>query len=265
MGSISNFIANELLDHIYNAAYTPPATIYLAMGTADFTAAGLSVEISGNGYARIAITFGAAASRAITQSAVVTFPTATADWAQVTHYAIFDASTAGNIMAFGALDTARTVLSGKTLSVATSECVISVVAGEYSDYLADISLDFVFRNQTFAAPATYVGFTTATITDSMTGSTITEVSGGSYARKQVNVNGGSAPTWTLASSQALDNVAAITFTTPTASWGTATSTFIADALTAGNLLMYDNGMTDTAIGSGDPVEFPIGDYDISLS
>jgi len=265
MGSISNFIANKILDHVYNTPYTPPATIYLAMGTADFTAAGLSVELSGSGYARTAITFGAESARAITQNAVVTFPTATGDWSQATHYAIFDAATTGNIMAFGQLDTARTVLSGKTLSVAASECVISATAGEYSDYLANMSLNFVFRNQTFASPATYVGFTTAVITDSMTGSTITEVSGGSYARKQVNVNGGSAPTWTLASSQAIDNVAAITFTTPTASWGTATSTFIADALTSGNLLMYDNGMTDTAIGSGDPVEFPIGDYDISLS
>ena len=40
---------------------------------------------------------------------------------------------------------------------------------------------------------------------------------------------------------------------------------IVDALTAGNLLFYDNGVADQAVGNGDTVRFPAGDLDISMS
>ena len=63
MGSISDFLEEELLDHIFNAAYAPPGTVYLGLSTADpgDDAAGLAEPVGG-GYGRIAITFGAAAA-----------------------------------------------------------------------------------------------------------------------------------------------------------------------------------------------------------
>ncbi len=35
MGSVSDFLEGKLLDHIFNAAYTPPGTVYLGLSTAD--------------------------------------------------------------------------------------------------------------------------------------------------------------------------------------------------------------------------------------
>lgn len=271
MGSITNFLENELLDHIFNVAYTPAATLYVALATADPTdsATGASMnEVANSGaYARKAITFAAASSRAVAQNAVVTFDQATGAWGTVSHWAIVDSAThgAGNVLAAGAFGTPKSVVSGNTPSIASGEITIAYSAGEISDYLANKLLDFAFRNQAFTKPDTYIGLTTATISDSNTGSTVTEVSGGSYARKQVNINGGSSPTWNLATSGLVDNTHAITFVEATASWGTIVASFIADALTGGNLLFYDNDVTDTGVDEFDTVEFAAGDFNINMS
>ena len=141
----------------------------------------------------------------------------------------------------------------------------SLLAGYVSDYLANKLLDLAFRNQAYSAPDTYCALTTATISDDNTGSTITEVSAGGYARKQVNVNGGSEPTWDLASGSALDNTHNVDIGPASASWGTVVALGICDASTAGNLLLYDNAVADQAVGDGDTVRFPAGDLDISMS
>jgi len=271
MGSLTNYAELELLDHVFNTAYTPAATVYLALATADPTdaATGASMNecVNLNGYARKAISFGLAASRKITQDAVVTYDQATGSWGTASHWAITDSGTygAGNVLACGAFVTSKTIVSGNTPSVASGEIYVEYSAGEISTYLANKLLDLMFDNTVYSAPATYVGLTTATVADSDTGSTITEVSGGSYARKQVNVNGGASPTWDLASGGLVDNTHDITFTTSTASWGTLESVVIIDALTAGNLLFYDNAMTNQAVASGDTVKFAIGDLDIQMS
>ncbi|HEY4690299.1 MAG TPA: hypothetical protein VIK33_13370 [Anaerolineae bacterium] len=271
MGSLTDFAENELLDHVCNAAYTPVATVYLALATADPTdaATGASMsEVANSGaYARTAITFGAAASRRVTQSGVVTFPQASGAWGTVTHWAIVDTGTygSGNVLAHGAFAVGKSIVSGNTPSVASAEVYVEYSAGEISDYLANKLLDLMFRNTAYAKPDTYVALVTATVTDSNTGSTITEPSGGAYARKQVNVNGGASPTWDLAASSVVDNTHAVTFAQASASWGTVVGVAIVDAATVGNLLMYDNAMADQAVGSGDTVSFPIGDLDVQMS
>jgi hypothetical protein len=270
MGSLSDYLELELLDHVCNASYTPAATIYLALCTGDPTDAGTGASMnecadSGN-YSRKAITFGAAASRSVDQNAQVTFDQATGSWGTVTHWAIVDSGThgAGNMLAHGAFSESKSIVSGNTPSVASSEIDVTFSAGEISDYLANELLDHAFRNSSYTSPDTYVGLCTATIADDDDGDTVTEVSGGSYAREQVNVNGGSSPTWDLAASGLVDNTHAIAFTTATASWGTVTSVGIFDAASSGNLLFYDNTMADQAVGSGDTASFPVGDLDIQL-
>ena len=168
------------------------------------------------------------------------------------------------MLAHGALSTSKQINNGNTPSVAASEVDVTFSAGEISDYLAHKLLDLMFRNTAYSAPATYVGLVTAATVDTDTGSTITEVSGGSYARVQVNTNGGSSPTWDLAAAGLVDNTHLIQFATPTAQWGTVVGVVICDAASAGNLLCYDNAMTDELIDVDDDVEFPIGDLDISL-
>jgi hypothetical protein len=122
-----------------------------------------------------------------------------------------------------------------------------------------------FRNVAYSKPNTYVGVATATLSDTTTGSTVTEPSGGSYARTQVNINGGSSPTWSVAASRALTNGAAVTLPAATAAWGTVVASFIASASSAGDILFYDNDTADQAVGSGDTVQFASGDIDVSIN
>ncbi len=274
MGSLTDYAEAELLDHVFNAAYTPAASIYLCLCTADPTdaATGASMNECANSgaYARTAITFGAAATRKVTQNADVNFPEATGSWGTVTHWAIADTNTygSGNVLAHGAFGASKEIVSGNTPSVASGEVYVEISANEVSTTLVHNLLDLMFRNVAYSAPDTYVALCTATIADGDTGSTITEPSGGAYARKQVNVNGGASPTWDLATGTTpteVDNTHEIAFTTATASWGTITSVAVCSALTAGDLLYYDNAMTDQAVGDGDTAKFAIGALDAQLS
>jgi len=69
--------------------------------------------VTGGSYARQAAAFVApSATGGTDNSGTITFPTATANWGTVVSAAIRDASTAGNLLFYGALSAARTVLSG---------------------------------------------------------------------------------------------------------------------------------------------------------
>jgi len=259
MGSIADFLENELLDHIFGVgAYTPPATVYLGLSTADPTddASGLA-EPSGNGYARQSIAFNAAASRKVENTAQVSFPQATGAWGTITHWALFDAVSAGNMLAHGSLATSKSIVSGNTASVAANEVDVEFSAGAISNYLALALLNFAFRNQAYSAPTIYIALTTASISDSDTGSTITEPSGNGYARDAHSA-------WSAGVAGATDNTGAIEFSAPTGSWGTITYAAILDALTVGNLLFYAD-ISDQTPDDGDTVQFPDGDLDVTLS
>lgn len=273
MGSITDFLENELLDHIFNASYTAPATIFLALATADPTdaATGASMnEVANSGsYARTAITVGVSASRRVTQDAVVTFPQATGSWGTVTHWAITDSGThgAGNVLAHGAFGTAKVIVSGNTPSVASGEVYVEFSAGEISDFLANELLDHVFNNAAYTSPAgsTFIALVDTPVTDTDTGTTISEPAGGSYARVEVNPNGGASPTWDLAASGVVDNTHDVDFAVATGSWGTIVGVAIVDALTVGNLLLYDNAMADQAVATDDSVSFEVGNLDAVMT
>ena len=108
-GSKSNFLENELLDHVLGAAaYTAPATVYIALFTAAPTDAGGGTEVSGGSYARVSVTnndtnWPAAASGVKNNGAEITFPTASANWGTIVAMGIFDAASGGNLLFWGDL------------------------------------------------------------------------------------------------------------------------------------------------------------------
>lgn len=129
----------------------------------------------------------------------------------------------------------------------------------FSDFLENELLDHVFGAAAYTAPGTiYVAAYTAAPTDAGGG---TEVSGGSYARVSVTNNATNFP---AASGGAKANGTAITFPTASGSWGTVVAIGLLDASSGGNLLGWDD-FTGVAIASGDVLEIPIGDLDITLS
>ncbi len=127
MSKMSNYLEKKLLDHVLtNTAYTSPTKVYLALFTSDPTDAGSGTEVTGGAYARQEITFGTASSPGGTSSttADIVFPVATANWGIVSHVGIYDASTAGNLLFHGALNTARTINIDNQLVILAGELTV---------------------------------------------------------------------------------------------------------------------------------------------
>jgi hypothetical protein len=128
MGSFADFWEGEILDHIFDiGSYTAP-TIYVGLSTADplDDASGLA-EPSGGAYARVAHAAWARSGNVVDNTGAVTFPTTTASWGTVTHFALFDALSGGNMLAHGTLDASRDLsASGKTPRFADGELDVSL-------------------------------------------------------------------------------------------------------------------------------------------
>lgn len=133
MGSFSDFLENELLDHVLgNAAYAAPSTVYVALSTADplDTGAGMA-EPSGFAYARQPVTnnltnWPAAAGGAKANANLVAFPEATGSWGTITHFAIFDAITSGNMLMHGSLTVAKAIASGDVLQFPATSIAVTL-------------------------------------------------------------------------------------------------------------------------------------------
>jgi hypothetical protein len=130
------------------------------------------------------------------------------------------------------------------------------MAGSLTNYAEAKILDHVVGKTSFTMPSVWVALFTAAPSDAGGG---TECTGGSYARKSTD-----GADWAAASSGATSNAAAITFVTPTGSWGTVTHFALMDAATAGNMLAWADLTTPQAVGTGNTVSFAIGELDITL-
>jgi len=127
MAEMSNFLENALINATLRATtYTSPATVYVSLWTSDPTDAGSGTEVSGGSYARTAVTFGSPSNGVSTNSADVTFPTATASWGTVGWIGINDASTSGNLLYHTALDTSKAIDSGDIFKIATGNLSVTL-------------------------------------------------------------------------------------------------------------------------------------------
>ena len=129
MSEMSNFLENALINATLRATtYTSVATVYVSLWTSDPTDAGSGTEVStsGTSYARTAVTFGAPSGGASTNSADVTFPTATASWGTVGWIGINDAATSGNLLYHTALDTAKAIDSGDIFKISTGNLSVTL-------------------------------------------------------------------------------------------------------------------------------------------
>ena len=124
--AFSNYLAGEILDDVFSGnAYSPPGTFYLALYTSAPTASGGGTELSGNGYARQTVAFTTTAQQS-SNTAAVEFPTATADWGTIVAVGVFDASTSGNLLAFGNLTASKSIVSGDVLRIPTGDLDINL-------------------------------------------------------------------------------------------------------------------------------------------
>ena len=106
--------------------YTSPATVYVGLYTSDPTDAGSGTEVSGGSYARQSAAFAAPSNGASATSADVTFPQATGNWGTVAYFGILDASSSGNLMYHGALDTSKVIETGDVFKISAGNLTITL-------------------------------------------------------------------------------------------------------------------------------------------
>lgn len=132
MSAASDFLENELLDHVLdNAAYTSPTTVYLALFTAD---TGLETNSpsaecqtpGANGYSRVALSFAAAAGGSSATDTAATVGPATANWGTISHIAVMDATTGGNVLFYGAVTTSKTIETGDTFQISSGNLTVTL-------------------------------------------------------------------------------------------------------------------------------------------
>lgn len=139
MSQMTNYLENKIVDLLFrNQAFAAPANLHISLHTANPGETGASELASTGGYVRAAIasnlnnwrstngTTGSVSSGTTGQTSNATaanFPTPTANWGTVTHFAIWDASTGGNCLLYGALTVTKTINQGDSVSFADGALV----------------------------------------------------------------------------------------------------------------------------------------------
>jgi hypothetical protein len=130
------------------------------------------------------------------------------------------------------------------------------MASYKSDYLDNAILNAILNHAGYTFPATlYIALFTARPAADGTGGTEVTIGSHNYARAVVTANTTNFPT---ATAHTCPNGAAISFNTPSGSWGTVTSFAIMDAATGGNFLYIGDLTTSVAIAASATVEFLAG-------
>lgn len=132
--SKSTYMADAVLDLILSgASWTPPATVYLALYSVTPTGYGTGgTEFDGTtepGYVRLAVTnnttnFPAASAGSKTLGVSQTFAANSGGsaWANAVAFGIFDASTAGNLLGYGAM-TPIACPAGQSITIPSSSVI----------------------------------------------------------------------------------------------------------------------------------------------
>jgi len=129
MSNFSAYVEQSIYDWMVLNTAMPATTanIYLGLSTADPVddASGLAEPVGG-GYAREIAAFGARGSvngtgTSGSNSGIITFTTATGSWGAITHGALFDAISGGNMLAFWQWTVPKTIGVGDTFIVAIGD------------------------------------------------------------------------------------------------------------------------------------------------
>jgi hypothetical protein len=176
-----------------------------------------------------------------------------------------DASTAGNVLMYTALDSTVVINDGNQFqfNVGDIDADFKPAGSEISNFLCDELYDHVLRNAAYTSPTTVylTMFTSTAVESELEASTWTNEVGAArgYAHLALTVT---APS-NGAGSNSGDHTFAVAVTT---NWGTLRWVGIGDnaTLATGNILIYTQLDSDVVINIGNTLQFNGGDLDIQI-
>jgi hypothetical protein len=263
---LTSYSSARLLDKsLGQTDFTPAATHYFGLFTTNPTdAAGTGyTELSDGGYARVSKTNNTTTWANWTSGAKkcqveVVFGAATEDWTEVNGVGIWDASSSGNLEAWGALTNPRLILDTETLTIAANSGQITFLGdaggnGGVTDYAAGKMMDHQFGATDYTEMATcYFGL--LTVNPGTDGSGDTEMTGTGYARDDITNDTSLWPGW---SGGVTATGAAVAFTAGE-DWAEAPGGGIWDDASSGNLWFWGKLTTPKTILNGATETFPAG-------
>lgn len=132
MGSFSDYLEDEILDHIFMTSWAALANVWVGLSTADplDDASGLAEPVGG-AYARVSTAAADWNASTGSPSTVdnandITFPEASGAWGLITHFALFDAVTGGNMLMHGSLTASKTIGDGDTAKFAAGDLDVTL-------------------------------------------------------------------------------------------------------------------------------------------
>lgn len=131
MAALSTLHEDAFLNWIRGTTFTAaPASVYIALfdgSPTDSGAGGTEITTTIKGIAtRDAITFNAPSGGQIEQTADVVITASAAAGATASHFAIFDAATAGNMIVHAALTAPKTILTGDEVKFPAASVTIGI-------------------------------------------------------------------------------------------------------------------------------------------
>lgn len=124
--SFSNTFENTTLKWVFTTdSVTRPTAWYVALFTTDPTDAGTGTEVSGTAYAREAVVFTVTDDTA-SNNAAIEYTAAGSNWGTVSHIGIYDASSAGNLIAHAALTSSKAIDTGDVFRIPTGDLDVTL-------------------------------------------------------------------------------------------------------------------------------------------
>jgi len=124
--SFSNTFETTVLTWVFTTgSATRPTEWHIALYTAAPDDTGGGTEVSGGGYGRKVVTFTVSGNTA-SNNAAIEWDVASSSYGTVTHVGVFDASTGGNLIAYAALTTSKTIDTGDVFRLPSGDLDITL-------------------------------------------------------------------------------------------------------------------------------------------
>lgn len=253
----TNYFERMILNTLCGVRAGAPSAVYVGLFLTNPGDAGSGTEVSYTGYARKRITFSAPASMedgiGISNSADITFPTAPSAAGTITHIAVFDALTSGNMLIYGELTDPQTIEAQEAPVIVAGEAKWWI-SGDFSDYFKTAALN-ILRGTSINGITPYVA-----LFNGDPESEGTELSGGGYARLSVEF---AAPT-AYGNYTAIKNRAEVTTERASEAWGEWSYTVIMSAASGGDPVFKKAKTPSKTMRAGLLVKIPAGALSLAV-
>lgn len=127
----STYFLNSIMGNVFKTQTSPglPDKVYLGLSSSapSVDGSGVTEPLTSAGYARVELnSLGVPANGVISNTAEISFPESSASWGTVTHFALFDAPTNGNLLMFNSLTQARSVEAATIVMVKTGSLKLTL-------------------------------------------------------------------------------------------------------------------------------------------